>query len=142
MRYRWISYRYAEVDGKKKSQTLEDLWASPLPIKLSRLQWRPPVDFIETPEKLIVKAEIAGLSDDDFEITLYTDTLLIEGARSWLFAEPAARFHAVEIRYGPFRLEVPITVAVDRERVSAKYELGILYVSLPKAEVEKHDNQP
>jgi HSP20 family molecular chaperone IbpA len=137
MRYRWIRYRYAEIMGEKGTQLLEELWSARSPALLSRPQWRPPVDYYETLDKLIVKAEIAGLSDEDFDITLYDDTLVIEGVRSWRLEEDAVRFHAVEIRYGPFRLEVPVVMAVDRERVSAKYELGFLYVSLPKAEGDR-----
>lgn len=136
MRYRWIGYRYTEVVGERGTSLFEDLWTARLPSLLSQPQWRPAVDLYETPENLIVKAEIAGLSDDDFEITLYDDALVIEGVRPWRLTEKAARFHAAEVRYGPFHLEVPITTAVDRERVRAKYDAGFLSIWLPKLEVE------
>ncbi|MDC4226462.1 MAG: hypothetical protein MPW15_19995 [Candidatus Manganitrophus sp.] len=58
---------------------LEDLWGSRRRVMVARPQWRPPVDFYETEEELIVKVEIAGVREEDFEITLYNDTLVIGG---------------------------------------------------------------
>ncbi len=136
MRYRWVRYRYSEVFQEAEPQPLEDLWGSRRRVMLARPQWRPPVDLYETENGLCIKVEIAGLSEEDFEITLYDDTLVIEGIRSWRLPD-AARFHAVEVRYGPFRVEVPVLLNVDREQVSARYDLGFLYVTLPKMEVNR-----
>lgn len=136
MRYRLIRYRYADVVQDAAPQLLEDLWGSRRRVMMARPQWRPPVDMYETEEELIVKMEVAGVREEDFEITLYNDTLVIEGVRSWLLSD-AARFHAMEVRYGPFRVEIPVLPSIDRERVSARYELGFLYVTLPKMEVNR-----
>lgn len=136
MRYRWVRYRYAEVVQDVEPQPLEELWGSRRRVMLARPQWRPPVDLYETKEDLIIRIEIAGLREEDFDITLYNDTLVVEGVRSWRLSD-AARFHAVEVRYGPFRVEVPVLLNVDRERVNAQYELGFLCVILPKMEVNR-----
>jgi HSP20 family molecular chaperone IbpA len=82
---------------------------------------------------LVVKVEVAGLSEDDFEILLYEDALVIRGERPWRSCDPAARFHLAEIRHGKFRLELPVTASVDAERVTAHYRGGFLVVNLPKA---------
>lgn len=136
MRYRWIRYRYAEVVQDVAPQPLEDLWGSRQRVKLARPQWRPPVDLYETENALVVKVEVAGLREEDFEITLYDDTLVIEGERS-CFLSDAARFHAMEVRYGPLRVEVPVLLNVDRQQVNARYDLGFLYVTLPKVEANR-----
>lgn len=139
MRYRRLSYRYAEVVSRIGPQPPGNLWSVRLPVTLARPQWQPPADLYETPTALIVKAEVAGMSDEDFEITLYDDALVIEGVRSWELPDGETHFHAVEVRYGPFRLEVPFRVAIDRDRVEARYERGFLSVTLPKVEVQRHD---
>ncbi|HZR47375.1 MAG TPA: Hsp20/alpha crystallin family protein [Candidatus Manganitrophaceae bacterium] len=136
MRFRWFSVRYTEVARDAGPQALGDPWRTLLPITLAGPRWRPPADLFETPEALIVKVEIAGLSEEEFEITLYEDTLVVEGVRSWKLPAEAAQFHTVEVRYGPFRLELPIPAPVDRKRVRARYDLGFLKVTLPKMEVE------
>ena len=134
MRYRWVSYRYAEVVREIGPQALGDPWGTRPLITLARPQWHPPVDLYETPGELIVKVEIAGLSEEDFDITLYDGTLVIEGVRSWKLSTDVTRFHAVEVRYGPFRVALPLLTAVDQERVRARYDLGFLNVTLPKME--------
>lgn len=134
MRYRWVGYRYAQVIGNVGPQALGDPWEVHPPITLARPQWHPPVDLYETPGAFIVKVEIAGLSEEDVDITLYDDALVIEGVRSWRSATDVMRFHAVKVRYGPFRVALPLLTAVDQERVRAHYDLGFLNVTLPKME--------
>ncbi|OUL17889.1 heat-shock protein Hsp20 [Nostoc sp. T09] len=135
MRYRRLGYRYAKVIssiGLKPFRNLKNLSL----LTLSEPQWQPAADLYETPTALIVKAELAGMKEEDFDITLYHDALVIEGMRSWESPDKPMQFHAVEIHYGPFRLEIPLSIAIDKEAVEARYELGFLYVTLPKAEEE------
>ena len=42
-------------------------------------------------------------------------------------------YHAARIRQGPFRVELALPAPVDPERVEARYERGLLHVTLPKA---------
>jgi HSP20 family protein len=132
MRYRWLRYRYAKALGGIGPDPLGNLWGTRLSMILAQPQWRPPVDLYETDSTLIVKVEAAGMSEEEFDVTLYEDTLVIEGERPWRLSPEETRLHVVEVRYGPFRVEVPMRTAIDRERVSARYEQGFLYVVLPK----------
>jgi HSP20 family protein len=47
------------------------------------------------------------------------------------------RLHQMEIAFGPFEREVRISIAFDRERVSAHLEDGFLSVKLPKHRVTR-----
>jgi HSP20 family molecular chaperone IbpA len=102
-----------------------------LRVPIARPEWRPPVDYSETTDEVAIKIEVAGLAEDDFEILLYEDVIVIGGERRWR-SSGEARFHLAEIRYGPFRLELPIPTSVNRERVTARYERGFLVIQLPK----------
>jgi HSP20 family protein len=44
------------------------------------------------------------------------------------------RYHAAEIRYGPYRLEVSLPSEIDCQAVAAQYQGGFLSVTLPKVE--------
>jgi HSP20 family protein len=48
----------------------------------------------------------------------------------WPSAE--CRYHASGVRYGPFRAEIYLPLAIDPERVTAQYDRGFLYVTLPR----------
>jgi HSP20 family molecular chaperone IbpA len=41
-------------------------------------------------------------------------------------------YHAATIRQGPFQLEVPLPAPVRSEQVEARYDRGLLRITLPK----------
>jgi HSP20 family protein len=96
-----------------------------------RRVWRPPTDVLESEGDVVVQVEIAGMSDEEFEISLIDQRLLIAGQRRHL--EGSRVYHNMEISYGEFRTEVQINVPLDEEGISATYENGFLLVRLPKA---------
>ncbi len=133
MRFRQLSIRYHEVTEHGAPRSLGDPWMLRFPIPAARREWRPPVDLSETSRDLSVKLEVAGMSEDEFEILLYEDILVVRGERPWHPCDREARFHLAEIRHGPFRLELPLPASVDREHVTARYDRGFLLINLPKA---------
>lgn len=136
MRYRRFSYRYAGIVSGIGSASSIDRWGSRAQASFAHPQWQPSADLCETPTALIAKVEIAGMADEDFEISLYENALVIEGVRSWEMPGGERQYHVVNIQYGSFRLELPFRQKIDRDRVQARYERGFLYVELPKAEVK------
>ncbi len=81
----------------------------------------------------MVKIELAGMKEEEIEVTLYADALVVSGQRHDDHKhEPGIYYHEAQIRYGPFSVEVFITSPVDREAVTARYENGFLWVDLPK----------
>jgi HSP20 family protein len=45
----------------------------------------------------------------------------------------SGRYRQLEIEYGPFQRRIPLDEPVDPESASARYELGMLTVTLPIA---------
>jgi HSP20 family molecular chaperone IbpA len=45
------------------------------------------------------------------------------------------RYHESGVRYGEFRAEVYLPLAVDADRVTAHYDKGFLFVTLPRREI-------
>jgi HSP20 family protein len=81
---------------------------------------------------VVVKVEIAGMRDEDFEISLEAKRLTITGERH----DPAAKlaYQQMEILYGHFETCVHVPWAIDEEHIEATYEGGFLNVCLPKAQ--------
>lgn len=96
--------------------------------------WRPPTDVYETDAGIIVKVEIPGMREDDFEITVTDRQLVISGTRA---APSCTSYHNMEIQYGPFRTEVWVRWALPPDAIEAVYENGFLYVRLPKPKVHR-----
>ena len=67
-----------------------------------------------------------------FRSQLFEDVLVVEGHRQLPSCREGALYHAAGIRQGPFRVELPLPAPVDPERVEARYDLGLLRITLPK----------
>lgn len=138
MRYRYVTYRYS--DGSQQQldrhyrQLLQDALRQSQQSLLQRsITWRPLADIHESAEMMTVKIELAGMKEEDIEVTLYADALVVSGERHDDQKHRAGiSYHEAQIRYGPFRVEVFITAPVDRNAVTARYENGFLWVDLPK----------
>lgn len=98
--------------------------------------WRPPTDVYETDSHVVIKVEVAGMDEDDFDIS-YVDRRLIIGGRR---KDPVGKliYQKMEIHYGEFRTEVRVGWALDEADIEAVYEQGFLFVMLPKATLEHH----
>ncbi|MFN8596954.1 MAG: Hsp20/alpha crystallin family protein [Anaerolineae bacterium] len=97
--------------------------------------WRPPTDVYETDESVIVRVEIAGMREADFNVTLHDQLLVISGART--DPSPKVVYHQLEVRYGEFRTEVYLHWAVEPGSIAATYQDGFLVVELPKARARR-----
>jgi len=96
--------------------------------------WHPPTDVYETDAHVMVKIEIAGVSEDDFVVRLHGRELAVSGHRE----DPADKlsYQQMEISYGDFYSEVHLPCDVDGNDVTASYDNGFLYIMLPKTQRE------
>lgn len=131
MRYKYISYKYTRRG--RSEIAFQSAWDSfgawPQP---SAIIWRPPTDIYETPDELVAVIELAGVSEDDMTVTLFSDLLVVEGRRKQPPCAEMNACHQLGIKYGDFRAEVQVPVPVDSEKVSAEYTNGLLKVVLRK----------
>jgi HSP20 family molecular chaperone IbpA len=133
MRYRRSSYRYAMVVSSGPLWPFADIWQSDRPRLLRQAGWRPDADMYETASTIEIVVDLAGVDEDDFEVQLFADALVVDGHRRLPSGNEGARYHAAGIRQGPFRMELPLPAPVDPERGEARYDRGLLRITLPKA---------
>ncbi|HKG52713.1 MAG TPA: Hsp20/alpha crystallin family protein [Anaerolineales bacterium] len=97
-----------------------------------RSTWSPPTDVYETENSCVIKLEIAGMKDEDFEVAFENNILMISGNRPDLNERRA--YHQMEIRFGKFEIAVEIPVKVDMENATAEYKDGFLVIVLPRSD--------
>jgi HSP20 family protein len=98
--------------------------------------WVPPVDVAETQEKIVVRAEVPGMKQEDIAIEFENGLLTIKGERK-LEKNEGVTWHRVERIYGNFRRSFTLPRSVDPEKIAASYREGILEVEVPKREEAK-----
>jgi HSP20 family molecular chaperone IbpA len=136
MRYRRLSYRYTVITQQAPSWSLTTPWRGALlEAVFGRAHWQPDADVCESRHALHIIVDLAGMQEDDFEVQLFDDALVVEGRRELPACDEGAVYHRAGIRQGPFRLELPLPVAVDASAVDARYDRGWLTITLKKQEV-------
>jgi HSP20 family protein len=98
--------------------------------------WVPPVDVAETQEKIIVRAEVPGMKQEEIQIEFENGLLSIRGERK-LIKEEGVTFHRVERTFGNFSRSFTLPRTIDPEKISASYRDGVLQIEVPKKEEAK-----
>lgn len=143
MRWRYVSLSYqfggASTSLERHFRELREAMLHPSQ-HFNPLQpaapWRPLMDIHETPDAIAVKIELAGMREEDIEISLYLNALVVTGRREDDFDhDETICYHEAQVRYGPFRADVLLGVPIQQEAAEATYQNGFLRILLPKAEI-------
>jgi HSP20 family protein len=94
--------------------------------------WSPRVDVMQTPDKIVVKADLPGVSKDDLKISIEDSHLTIKGERKKEEEVKEGEYHRVERVYGSFERTFELPATVEADKVEAAYKDGVLEVTLPK----------
>lgn len=93
---------------------------------------RPAATIVEKADGYLIEADMPGTARDGIELTVENDTLTITGKRS---AAPAhARQIHRESSTSDYRRVFELGREIDRSRVGARFEQGVLQVFLPKSD--------
>lgn len=96
-----------------------------------------PLDVTETENEFVVKASLPGVKPEDVQITVHGDTLTIRGESKAEEEKEGEHWHLRERRFGSFQRSVTLATPVDSDKTEARYEHGVLTLTLPKAEGAK-----
>lgn len=97
--------------------------------------YTPDVDIYASKDELVLAVDLPGVAKGDVNIQVdETNTLIIKGTNSYTEPEGAAwRQYEVGDYYRAFQL----SEEHDRDRIGAKFENGLLEVTVPKREEVK-----
>jgi HSP20 family protein len=102
-----------------------------------RQSWTPSVDVIETDGAIKLKAELAGMDPKDISIEVQDNVLTVSGERRFDEEVKEDKYYRIERRYGSFSRSIALPQTADEAKIEAKYDNGVLEVTVPKAEVAK-----
>lgn len=98
----------------------------------------PLVNLLSGPEEAVVTAEIPGANPDEIDISLMKGVLTIKGTIKDDSPEGEnVVCHRRERRNGEFVRSIALPFEVEEDKISAKYDKGVLAVALPRAEKAK-----
>lgn len=94
-------------------------------------------DLIETDGSIIVKADLPGVKKEDIIIDLTDDSIEIFAKFEEEIEEEGKNFIKKERRYGEAKRSLILPEAIKVKETSAKFDNGVLTVTLPKLEEKK-----
>jgi len=97
-------------------------------------RWIPAMDLVETDEHLVLRGDLPGLSEEDVEIEIKDNVLTVSGERKAEHEERSEGFYRVERAFGSFSRSLTLPRGVESDKVSAKFDRGVLEVRIPKPE--------
>lgn len=97
----------------------------------------PAIDLRDEDDKILVEANVPGMSESDIEIDLHNNILTLKGEKKEAKEIRNADYLFVEREEGAFRRDIYLDSEVDENNVRAELRDGVLYVELSKKEFEK-----
>src|ERR687897_1114833 len=99
--------------------------------------WFAPTDVSEDENSLRITMELPGVNPEDVRLSLENNVLTIRGEKKQQAEENNERIHRFERTYGMFERTFVLPNTVDPDKIEARYDNGVLFVGIPKAERAK-----
>ncbi len=100
-------------------------------------EWAPAIDAVTKDSDVVIRAELPGVKQEDVDISLHDNVLTISGEHRASQDEEHSGYHIRERRYGSFRRSVALPEGIDESKISARYEEGVLEVTVQGAAVAR-----
>jgi HSP20 family protein len=101
------------------------------------LGWVPSVDVHENENAYTFEVDVPGLNKEDLHIEAEGNRVTIRGERKQAEETVAGARRRTERRYGKFERSFEVYDGFEADKVAARLENGVLYVTLPKREDAK-----
>ncbi|HWP58956.1 MAG TPA: Hsp20/alpha crystallin family protein [Candidatus Acidoferrales bacterium] len=96
--------------------------------------WMPAVETFTKDGRYVIRVDLPGVDPKDVEISALENRLTIRGERKASKEADRDGYHYAETSYGRFERSLALPEGVDRDKIAAKYEHGVLEISMPLPE--------
>jgi HSP20 family protein len=103
--------------------------------------WSPPIEISQHNGEYEIRAELAGLKPEDVKVEVNGDALVLEGERKLEQEEDKDGVYRTERLYGRFYRSIPLPEGANVDRARARFENGVLAVTVPVTEVSRNHKQ-
>jgi HSP20 family protein len=128
----YIKIRFGDEFDQVGSR-IEDMFRSMSPMySIAERTWTPQMDMYDTPEEIVIRAEIAGVEKENLEVEISRKALRISGNRTEQPCLGNATYRLAEIQYGKFERILYLSSPIDTDKVSTSFASGFLEIRFAK----------
>lgn len=95
------------------------------------------MDVYETADDYVVECELPGLSKEDIKVELNNDLLTISAEKKESEEVKKGNIYRQERYFGRIERSIRVPEYIDKDKIKAKYENGVLKINIPKVETAK-----
>ncbi len=101
--------------------------------------YSPNIDMTENDDNYVVRVDIPGVDKSNIDVDVKDNTVRISGERNETVEKNSGNgsYHQRERRVGRFTRSMTLPGPVDSDKAEAKYEDGVLKITIPKQQAEK-----
>lgn len=92
--------------------------------------WVPATDIFSDGDDLKIRCELAGVKREEIDISLTAGILIVSGERKSELDEENTSFLVRERFYGEFRRSINLPESVGNDKISARFDNGMLEVTV------------
>lgn len=131
---RWEPFRDFVTLRQAMDRLFEDAMVNPSHMRDGQHGGQLPLDIYTTPDAIVIRASVAGVNPEEVDITVEGSTVSIHGEIKPNKPEDGATWLLQEQRYGAFSRTLDLAMPVQAEKADARFENGVLTLTIPKAE--------
>ena len=109
----------------------------PLETSMMKGSWTPAVDISEDDNNFYLTIDLPGMKKEEVKVRFEDGLLSITGEKKSEKEEKNVNYHRVERSYGKFERSFRVPSRILSNKIDAKFDSGVLTVTLPKAEDAK-----
>lgn len=103
-------------------------------VPAARSGWDLAVDLYEEGGSVVAKMQLPGIDPAKLHVSVEDDYLHVRGSREEEKEEKEKQYYRKEIKKGSFERMVALPSPVEKDKVEALYEHGVLTVTMPRKE--------
>jgi len=92
--------------------------------------FNPRIDIFEKNGKLVLRADLPGMTKDDVKVEVTDEAIAIDGERKHEHEEHEEGVYRSECSYGRFHREIPLPEGAKPETATATFKNGVLEISV------------
>jgi HSP20 family protein len=93
--------------------------------------WMPAMEVFERDGQYVIRTDVPGIDPTEVEVSILNDALTIRGERKKAHEVKEKESYYSEAAYGRFERRLALPKGIDPEKITARFENGVLEVSVP-----------
>jgi len=134
---RWDPFRDMRSMREAMDRLFRESWGRPFDSRLPDWAGDIPIDVAEKGNDFVVRATIPGVRPEDIQINVQGDRLTLRAENQSEQERTDERYVVRERSATSYYRTLTLPSPVNSDQADARYEHGVLTLTLPKAQVEK-----